>query len=106
MKIESEVTKREKEVTDVICDRCGKPVKVSMGMLTSYETGIEREGFALEFADISVSWGYWSDGLDGLKTDTQLCQSCWAAARQALQQIGVKFVDTDYLNGGPWNGND
>ena len=102
------VTKRKNKAIDVICDCCGKSVKISMGKSqhVNHEKGtLERpkETFTIkEYAGISISWGYYSHA-DGLKTEAQLCEKCWAKARKALEKIGVKFTDTNYLaNNEPW----
>jgi hypothetical protein len=110
MKRKGWVTKREKEITDVICDLCKKSVRVSMGKTRglNHEKGtLERlkENFTFDcFGTLSISGGYFSPHLsDGLNTEAHLCEKCWLVARKALEKIGVKFTDTDYLNGGrPW----
>src|ERR1700693_2972193 len=93
------------EIIDVVCDRCDKSTRDSLGYgQTIDHKGLEtkREVYALHYAPIEVSWGYGSSN-DGLKTEAELCEKCWWEARKLLETFGVKFRDTNYLHGNcPW----
>lgn len=90
------VSKREEDVVDVLCDRCGASTKISMGFgrRVNHETDqLEEptESFTNEYGTISASWGYWSNGRDGDTEQAHLCEKCWDVARGKLEEIGVKF---------------
>jgi hypothetical protein len=75
-------------VTAVICDRCKESIHVDEWGKTSCDY----------YASLSATGGFWSPHLmDGVQTEAQLCEACWLVAREALEKIGVKFQDTEYL---------
>jgi hypothetical protein len=99
MKVKGTITRTDDHKTvDVICDRCKKSCRV--------EEFKGRSGFY--FATLKATGGYSSPILDdGLKTRAHLCEKCWLVARKALEAVGVKFIDTNYLEGNqPWAEND
>lgn len=106
MKITGWVTKRVEETVDVICDRCNKSTKVpaGTGQRINHETGKlgELEQFFEPYYEtIRSEGGYSSPFLDdGSVATAHLCEGCWLEARKALEGIGVKFTDTNYI----WDG--
>jgi len=88
--IKKGITRRpHKGIVDVICDRCLKSVKIKSFF---GETNLTYYG------TLSISGGYDSPCLpDGITTTAHLCEPCWVESRKALEAIGVKFVDEEYL---------
>jgi len=96
MEIEGWITKKEKEVVDVICDRCGKSTKVKIASGAravdhEHETlGPPEDIFNTVYGEFKAHWGYGSQA-DGIIEVAHLCEKCWKKARKALEKIGVKI---------------
>jgi hypothetical protein len=74
-------------IIGVRCDRCRKSIHVD-----------DSQQPWDYYASLSVTGGYFSPVLpDGIKTEAELWEACWVIARKALEEIGVKFIDTEYM---------
>lgn len=67
-----QITSEREETVDVACDSCHTSCKVN------------SEPDIYEYAELSMSWGYHSDGRDGDMSDFHLCQKCYERVEELL----------------------
>lgn len=56
-------TKKVEVIKDILCNKCGNSCK--------------KPHECMEFATLSVHWGYFSKSRDGEVHEAHLCQNCW-----------------------------
>ncbi len=73
------------QMEDVVCDFC--------------KTSCRKEAFGsladFEYATLNAYWGYFSDGLDCVNRELQMCQKCWEALLDKHQIPIVEEVKND-----------
>ena len=83
MKVTETKDKHEEVVTDVICDCCGKSLKV--------KEGISDEHYGFEYMTLEATWGFFSEK-DTEHWIADICEKCVDE-----KFTFVKFKKTNYL---------
>jgi hypothetical protein len=74
MRVIHSIIKSREEMTDILCNQCGKSCKKDMNM---------------EYATVSATWGYDSNHHDGEQYEIHLCEQCFDLLLAGLSDIGL-----------------